>query len=362
VQASQSGLPSHSKNEYQNENPKRGIWTLPPLKSWKKYLSASIVGLLFTAFVSSPAPALAEPVREDDPELGKKLNLPIYVWSDPTKPVKGIIVAIHGLTFYASAFDDFARYMASQGYVFYAPDMRGFGRWKAESAKWNGDNKVHFSQTKEDLLRVTDTLRRENPDLKIYALGESLGANFAIWLGSSKPNLINGVICSGPCYKRFTHVRARWGKDFATSCWRWNHELNLEPYINPYLSTDHELTASCLRDPLIMRKMSPVNLVKTNMTNRETLQYVENLPAGMPMFIIAGEKDAVFKPNSIPELVSRMGCAKTTSVHILKDKGHLLLEHQTVDPSIAKLIETWLDKNVQTPQLASDKVSEVPGY
>ena len=234
MQASQSGLPSHSKNEYQNENPKRGIWTLPPLKSWKNYLSASIVGLLFTAFASSTAAASAEPVREDDPEIGKKLNLPIYVWSDPTKPVKGIIVAIHGLTFYASAFDDFARYMASQGYVFYAPDMRGFGRWKAESAKWNGDNKVHFSQTKEDLLRVTDTLRRENPDLKIYALGERLGANFAIWLGSSKPNLINGVICSGPCYKRFTHVRARWGKDFATSCWRWNHDLNLEPYINPY--------------------------------------------------------------------------------------------------------------------------------
>jgi alpha-beta hydrolase superfamily lysophospholipase len=353
---------SVSLSNRRNTSHRRGIWTLPLLKNWKKYLSASIVGLLFTAFAGSIAPVSAEPVREDAPELGKKLNLPIYVWSDPTKPVKGIIVAIHGLTFYASAFDDFARYMASQGYVFYAPDMRGFGRWKAESAKWNGDNKVHFSQTKEDLLRVADTLRRENPDTKIYALGESLGANFAIWLGSSKPNLINGVICSGPCYKRFTHVRARWATDFATSCWRWNHDLNLEPYINPYLSTDHELTASCLRDPLIMRKMSPVNLVKTNMTNRETLLYVKNLPAGMPMFIIAGEKDAVFKPNSIPELVSRMGCAKTTSVHILKDKGHLLLEHQTVDPSIANLIESWLDKNAQTPQIASDKVSTVSGY
>jgi alpha-beta hydrolase superfamily lysophospholipase len=86
------------------------------------------------------------------------------------------------------------------------------------------------------------------------------------------------------------------------------------------------------------------------------------MPAGMPVFIIAGEKDAVFKPNSIPELVSRMGCAKTTSVHILKDKGHLLLEHQPVDQSIANLIETWLETNAQTPQLAADKVSEVSGY
>ncbi|MFX4543501.1 alpha/beta fold hydrolase, partial [Acinetobacter baumannii] len=87
-----------------------------------------------------------------------------------------------------------------------------FGRWKTEAASYHGDNKVHFSQTKEDLLRVTDELRRSNPDTKIYAMGESLGANFAIWLASSKPTLVDGVICSGPCYKRWLHPRARWTK------------------------------------------------------------------------------------------------------------------------------------------------------
>ena len=327
------------------------------LQNWKKYLCAAVMPVMAISAILSQ-PSSAEPIREDYPAIGNKLNVPIYIWKDPSVPVKGIIVAVHGLTFYASAFDDFARHMASEGYIFYAQDMRGFGRWKTEAKNFKGDNKVHFSQTKEDLLRLTDDLKRENPNTKIYALGESLGANFAIWLASSKPDLVDGVIVSGPCYKRWLHPRARWTKDFITGLMRPTKELNLEPYINPYLSNDRQLTASCLRDPLIMRRMSPVDLFKTNITNGETLKYVANLPPTMPMLIIAGERDAVFKPNSIPDLVSQMGCAKETSLNILKGKGHLLLEHQTVDPSIAKLIDHWLhDRATGSPdvEIASEK-------
>ncbi|HEY9685104.1 MAG TPA: alpha/beta fold hydrolase [Oculatellaceae cyanobacterium] len=330
---------------------------MPARPMWKNFLyGAALSAAVTTALVSTPQKALSEPIREDYPEIGKKMNVPIYIWKDPAVPVKGIIVAVHGLTFYASAFDDFARHMASQGYVFYAQDMRGFGRWKTESKDFHGDNKVHFSQTKDDLLHLTDTLRRENPNTKIYALGESLGANFAIWLASSKPDLVDGVIVSGPCYKRWLHPRLRWPKDFVTSFWRPNKELNLEPYINPYLSTDRNLTAACLKDPLIMRKMSPVDLFKTDITNRETLRYVSNLPSTMPMLIIAGDKDAVFKPQSIPDLVSMMGCADKTSLNILKNKGHLLLEHQSVDAGIAKLIDGWLRQQGQDQEIALDKV------
>jgi alpha-beta hydrolase superfamily lysophospholipase len=322
-------------------------------KNWKKHLCGSLVACLL------PAATLAAPIREDNPEVGKKLNLPIYSWRDPDQRQKGILVAVHGLTFYAQAFEDFARYIAAQGYTFYAADMRGFGRWKTDSAQFNGDSKIHFSQTKEDLLRLTDTLRRENPDAKIYALGESLGANFAIWLASSKPELVNGVIVSGPCYKRWLHPRVRWTKDFVTTFWRPEQEMNLEPYINPYLSTDRKLTTECLRDPMIMRKMSPVDLFKTDITNRETLQYVGNLPEKMPMLIIAGEKDAVFKSKFIPELVGFMG-TKRTEVNILEGKGHLLLEHQSVKPDIAELVGDWLSTNTRRLLIDDDAIVQAP--
>jgi alpha-beta hydrolase superfamily lysophospholipase len=80
----------------------------------------------------------------------------------------------------------------------------------------------------------------------------------------------------------------------------------------------------------------------------------------MPMLIIAGEKDAVFKPQSIPVLVSQMGCAASTSLNILKGKGHLLLEHQTVDPSIAGLIDQWLhNRSEQELAAGKDNISSI---
>ena len=105
-----------------------------------------------------------------------------------------------------------------------------------------------------------------------------------------------------------------------------------------------------------MRRMSPIDLFKTEITNRDTLKYVENLPPRMPMFIIAGEKDAVFKPQSIPELVARMGCANSTSLNILEGKGHLLLEHQLVDPPIGKLIGKWLSEQPSNKELVSQEL------
>ena len=56
--------------------------------------------------------------------------MPIYEWSDPDHFYKGTIVAVHGLTFYAAAYDDLASYLALQGYRVIALDMRGFGRWQ----------------------------------------------------------------------------------------------------------------------------------------------------------------------------------------------------------------------------------------
>lgn len=325
---------------------------------WKKYLCSALLGIAGTAFCASGTvlAASAEVIREDRPAISKQLDLPIYLWSDASKPTKGIIVGIHGLTFYAEAFDDFARHLASEGYPFYAADMRGFGRWKAEAAEYHGDSDIHFNQTKEDLLKLVDSIRRENPNTKIYCLGESLGANVAFWVASSKPDLIDGVITSGPCYRRWLHPRPRWFLSFAEGIWSPSKtKINLEPYINPYLSDDRTLTTSCLADPLICRRMSPVELIKTSFCNNETLRYVDHIPYEMPILIIAGEKDKVFKTKCIPEFASHIGSEKI-SLNVLKGKGHLLMEHQPLHPEIVGIVDKWLGVDSEK----EEKLVDVP--
>ncbi len=313
---------------------------------WKKHLTALVLGLLL------PAAASAQPARTEDSDVGRELNLPVCTWQDTSVPTKGIMVAVHGLTFYASAYDDFAKHLAGEGYLFYAADMRGFGRWKTEAAKFNGDSNIHFSQSKEDYLRVIDAVRRAHPGVPIFAMGESLGANLAFWAASTAPDKIDGVIVTSPCYKRWIHPRPRWVEDFATNIWHPAKQMNLEPYINPYLSEDKKLTEDCLKDPNICRKMSAVELMKTSITNKETLKYVDHIPPDMPILIIAGEKDAVFKTSTIPEFVSHIG-SQHTSVNVLKGKGHLLMEHQPVNQQVAGIVDGWLkDKRNEKAEIS----------
>src|ERR1700679_4001485 len=141
-----------------------------------------------------PQSIKAEAIRIDDSNVGEKLKIPVYEWTDASVKRKAIVVSIHGLTFYAEAFDDFARCLASQGYEFYAADIRGFGRWKDEPAKFAGDGHIHFTDGETDLVNVLKELRAANSDSKVYVLGESLGANEALWVSEMNPDLIDGAI------------------------------------------------------------------------------------------------------------------------------------------------------------------------
>ena len=307
----------------------------------KKLITSALAILLLTSL-----PASASPVRNDESAIGQKLNLPVCQWIDPAIPHKGVVVGVHGLTFYARAFDDVARHLAERGYTFYAADLRGFGRWRKEAQKYNGDAKIHFSQSQVDLLEVLKQVREENPNEKVFCFGESLGANYALWVASTNPTLIDGAIVGSPCVKTCVHPRLRWGIDFLQGLLHPKSPLDLEPYINPYLSDDKSVTRSCLKDPDICRGLSPVDLVKTSITNKNTVENVASIPADMPILIVAGSKDKVFKTKSLKDFVPLLG-SKQVDCRIFKGRGHLLFEHQPVNSEIVGVLDSWLDKQIR---------------
>src|SRR6516162_2385620 len=143
----------------------------------KKRQVLAMLGAILSVFLVLGQNALATPVCIKDSDVGKQLNLPIYEWVDTAKKRKGIIVAVHGLTLYAFAWDKLATRLASEGYMVFALDQRGFGRWRTEGAKFNGNNKIEIGQSQQDLLDLVTTIRQANPGQSLYCLGESLGAN-----------------------------------------------------------------------------------------------------------------------------------------------------------------------------------------
>lgn len=290
------------------------------------------------------APAAADVNFVPEAPLGHSLNLPICSWSDDSQPVKAIIVAIHGATLYSRTFDETARHLAARGYPVYAADMRGFGRWQTESASFNGDPGIHYSQTKEDLLWILSSLRQEFPNKKIYCLGESVGANLCFWLASNKPDFVDGVIVSSPCIKKVFHPNARLAVDIPKGFFNPNRKCVMRPYIEPFLSENKNLTKSYMDDPEIMHDLSAAELIKSMRTNTQALAEVKYIPADMPILILAGEKDAIYSAKAVPLLAKEIGSEHKTVV-IEPNKGHLLLETKFVAPEILGQIDDWLAKN-----------------
>lgn len=296
--------------------------------------------------------AKAAPVCNANSAIGKQLNLPIYEWVDAKKRRKGTIVAVHGLTFYAFCWNKLALHLAANGYRVLALDMRGFGRWRTESAKFGGDGDIEIGQSQQDLFDLLNTLRQSNRKQKLFCLGESLGANMSLLILSEHPDLADGAILASLCNKTRIHPKWRWTVDFAKEMVKPNKPLNLTPYAAPYVTNDPVLAKAIDNDPNICRKMKPSDLIKVDLTNRKAISEAKTLPADYPLLILAGSMDEVFNAHSLPDAIEKFGTRNVT-MQLLQGKGHLLLEYQKVDPHIARIIDGWLKRQTMGSTLAT---------
>ncbi|CAN5727303.1 alpha/beta hydrolase [soil metagenome] len=310
-------------------------------RTFKLAVTGILASLLFAHSVN------AEPVQIQDSNVGQELSLPVMEWKDDAAATKAIILGIHGATLYSGTFDHFARHLASEGYPVYALDMRGYGRWQHENDKFGGDSLIHYTQSKEDIAEVLGMLRRIHPHEKIYCMGESLGSNMALWLLSNKPELADGAILSSPCIKKALHPSARMVVDLVKGYKSPYKPQDLEPHIAPYLSEDPTVTEHYMKDPMIKLRLSAADLIKSMRTNSDALKDAEKIPADMPLLVVAGAKDQIYKADGIKPFMKTTGSQKQT-IFISPDKGHLLLETTHTDPKIMSEIDDWLAKQLVT--------------
>ncbi len=323
--------------------------------------SRTLLAALAWLISASTQSASAAPTCISDSKIGQQLNLPIYEWVDNSRPRRGTIVAVPGMTLYAYAWNDMARYLAARGYDVYSLDQRGFGRWRQDGAKYGGNDKIEVGQSQQDLLDLVTDLRQAHPKQKLYLLGESLGSNMALALVSEHPDLADGAILGSPCYKTRMHAKPlHWMTDFARTIVNPNRLMNLEPYAAPYLTNNPDLAKACDNDPLINRKMTTADLIKFDVMNDRAIGAAKNLPSDFPLLVIAGTKDAMFKSDELPKGIEKFG-SQDVSLHLLVGKGHLLMEHQAVQPVVAQVVTSWLRQQLYTGKNAMVPPPTTPG-
>jgi alpha-beta hydrolase superfamily lysophospholipase len=314
---------------------------LNKLLAWAAVTSLNL-SLLFTTSLA----AIAAPAYQNQSDIGRKLGIPVHQWVDSSQPVKAIIVAQQGLIFSGKKYNSFANYFCPKGYMVYANDMRGFGDWRENVHSFVGDTNMHFGQSKEDLTNLLKELRREYPDKPIICVGESFGANMAIWEAATDPSLLDGVIAASAGWRTCVHPRAEWVRTFFTGLQNPNRPVNLRPYVADYLSEDRKLAHSLLNDTETVNRMSVTNLIKVVVTNKRSIKDLNKIPEDMPVLLISGKDDQIQKVSALAALVPKMG-TKAAKLVLIPQKGHMLLECDTVDPKVYGAVEDWLEAQHQ---------------
>ncbi|UCE10930.1 MAG: lysophospholipase [Candidatus Thorarchaeota archaeon] len=114
------------------------------------------------------------------------------VWRPETSNPKAIVVGIHGLGSHSGLLSFVAEAFATNGYVFYAPDLRGFGTFPGR--KGHVDSFDEYVNDMHRLLGYVQTLE-ETSSTVLY--GHSLGGLHILHYVTRHPDMVDAIVT--PC-------------------------------------------------------------------------------------------------------------------------------------------------------------------
>lgn len=116
----------------------------------------------------------------------------LRIWKPEGTP-KAVVLGIHGLGSHSGLLSFMAEQFTSHGYIFYAPDMRGFGTFPGR--KGHVDS---FDEFIDDMDSLVAYLRLLHQDGKLFLFGHSLGGLHVIRYVANHPEEVDGIILVCP--------------------------------------------------------------------------------------------------------------------------------------------------------------------
>jgi len=113
-------------------------------------------------------------------------------------PVKAVLQISHGMVEHYDRYIDFMEYLASNGIAVYMHDHLGH-----KHSVDNDDQLGYFAHKNgykhalNDLLHTAQMAKEENPGVKFFMLGHSMGSFYARVFAATFPQVLDGVLISG---------------------------------------------------------------------------------------------------------------------------------------------------------------------
>jgi len=129
--------------------------------------------------------------REGQFQGVKDLAIYYQCWL-PDAGAGAVLLVAHGYAEHSGRYGNLVDYVVPRGYAVYALDHRGHGRSEGERVQVE-----HYTDYLGDLKIFFDLVQQENPDLRIYLLGHSMGAAISTAYTAKHQHELAGLILSG---------------------------------------------------------------------------------------------------------------------------------------------------------------------
>ncbi|MCC8935680.1 alpha/beta hydrolase [Bradyrhizobium sp. Arg68] len=211
---------------------------------------------------------------------------------DSKGPTRGVIQIAHGMGEHFRRYAETVEVLISMGLTVYANDHRGHGLSARSPAQLGDFGKGGFELLVEDMLRLTELTREENPDTPLLLLGHSMGSFAAQHFVIDHSHEIDGLILSG---SGALDGLAR----LANSAPADANLLNaaFEPARTPFdwLSRDRLVVDAFINDPLCFAALQPDSIASFFGSADRLADPVAlaKIRCDLPVYLFSGSEDPV---------------------------------------------------------------------
>lgn len=269
---------------------------------------------------------------------------PGFAYFNPTVPLKGLIVAVHGLGLHSGAYKAFGERVQKEGYGLVSFDVRGFGSYRNDEVT----QKLDLLAAVSDIQRILREMRSDYPEIPLILLGESMGGAIALRIAAESPNLIDAVISSVPSGSRYQARKTAF--KVALKFLNQKHEqFDVGSAVVRQATADMDLRDMWEGDSQMRMKLSPSELLNFQSFMSDNVKAAAKI-SKTPVIIFQGFSDNLVKPMGTLAIYQAIPNKDKDMIFIGRAE-HLIFEEGQFDEVIFKGVLEWINRHA-VPHLA----------
>jgi acylglycerol lipase len=264
---------------------------------------------------------------------------PLHVALWPAEgSARGHVVVLHGVQSHGGWYHRLGRSLSAAGYTTSFPDRRGSGA--------NQHDRGHTSSARRlirDLVEWLETVRREQPGVRIALAGISWGGKLAVILAARHPELVDSLALICPGLHPRVGVTARERLKIAWAFMTNRRKTFPIPLSDPALFTDSPAgQAFIAADPLSLHEATAGLLAASVLIDRLVARTPSRIKQSA--LLMQAGRDRIIDNERTLAFFNRLAASDTEVINY--PEGHHTLEFDPEPGRYARDLIAWLDHHL----------------